>query len=397
MKNRNFIILWIRDALFAAAASLTSASVLSGFLVYTGIKEDKISFYLAAVPFVNLTVSLLFSSVTARAKKTIPVYSALCLVSGVLTGLYALLFGAAGGQIMYLFLMVLGCLVSAVTAIRNIFDYKIPCEVMKLDDYSMYVSGCGIVGGVSGLAAGALLSLSYKHFSFTAVTCGAYIAAGICYITAGFINKALKKITVEKSDKAEEKSAGTLRDLFKDRTFKILLLPNFIRGIGMAVVPMIALLAINSRVITETDGATVTVFTYLATLVSCIVYVYLARRIGVAKLCALGAVLFCFLVPAFSGGKTVFYICYTVSYAGYYIINNAVPDLVYRNINPDMMSIFHTWRLALSTIGTTAATAVIGKLIGTVSPLWVLLIGAAAHIICVTAYYAVFKNNKIKN
>lgn len=392
MKNKNFIVLWIRDALFAISASLTSASVLSGYLVYIGIKEDKISFYLAAVPFVNLIVSLLFSSVTARAKKTIPIYSVLCLISGALTGLYALLFGVAGGKaVFYLFLMVLGCLVSAVTAIRNIFDYKLPCEVMELNDYSLYVSGCGIVGGVSGLFAGAVLSLSYKHFSFSAVTCGAYIAAGICYVTAGFINRFLKKIDVNSAKNSEKKITGNLRDLFKDRTFRILILPNFIRGIGMAVVPMIALLAINSKVISETDGAAVTVFTYLATLVSCIVYVYLARRIGVAKLCVLGAVLFCAIVPAFAGGKAMFYICYTVSYAGYYIINNAVPDLVYRNINPEMMSVFHTWRLALSTIGTTAATAVIGKLIGVVSPVWILLIGAVAHIICVAAYFAVFR------
>ena len=46
--------------------------------------------------------------------------------------------------------MLLGCLVSAVTAIRNIFDYRLPCEVMNLDDYSVYVSVCGIVGGGIG-------------------------------------------------------------------------------------------------------------------------------------------------------------------------------------------------------------------------------------------------------
>ena len=104
MKNRNFIILWIRDGLFAAAASITSASVLSGHLIHIGMREDKISFYLAVVPFVNLIVSLLFSGIASRTKKTISVYSALCLVSGILTALYALLFGVSSVEsVFYIF------------------------------------------------------------------------------------------------------------------------------------------------------------------------------------------------------------------------------------------------------------------------------------------------------
>ena len=397
MKNKNFIILWARDALFAAAASLTSASVLSGYLIYTGMKEDKISLYLAVVPFVNLIVSLLFSSAASKTKKTIPIYSLLCLASGILTGLYALLFGLpVGKNLFFFFLMTLGCLVSAVTAIRNIFDYRLPCEVMELDSYSFYVSGCGIVGGVAGLAAGALLSLGYKYLPFEQVTCGAYVFAGLCFCTASYINRHLKRIDngTEKTDK--KKTPANLRSLFADRSFRILFLPNLIRGVGMAVVPMITLLAVNADVIRETDGAAVTVFTYFATLVSCIAYAYLARRIGVTRLCALGALLFCAIVPAFSATKTVFYICYTISYAGYYIINNAVPDMVYRNVDTNLMSIFHTWRLALSTIGTTVATAVMGRLVGVISPVWFLVIGAAAHIVCAAAYYTVFNENRKK-
>lgn len=395
MKNRNFIILWIRDALFAVAASLTSTSVLSGHLIHIGVSEDRISFYLAAVPLINLAVSLLFSSIASKTKNTIKVYSVLCLASGILTGAYSLLFGVEIGKtLMFVFLMILGCLVSGVTAVRNIFDYRLPCEVMNLDDYSFYVSMCGIVGGVSGLLAGAVLSLSYKKFEFVAVTCGAFLAAGICFCVAALINRYLKRITSDKDDSEKEKITGNLRTLFKNREFIILLVPNFVRGIGMAVVPMITLLAVNADVIKETDGATVTVFTYLATLISCIAYASLARRIGVTKLCALGAILFCAIVPAFSCDKIMFYVCYSVAYGGYYIINNAVPDMVYKNINPDLMSIFHTWRLALSTIGTTVATAVIGKLIGSVAPIWILLVGALAHIVCATAYFAVFNRNK---
>lgn len=393
MKNRNFIILWIRDGLFAAAASITSASVLSGHLIHIGMREDKISFYLAVVPFVNLIVSLLFSGIASRTKKTISVYSALCLVSGILTAFYALLFGVNSAEsVLYVFLMLLGCLVSAVTAIRNIFDYRLPCEVMNLDDYSVYVSVCGIVGGVAGLIAGAVLSVGYKRFEFTTVTCGAYLIAGICYCTASVINRFLKRTVNLPEEK--EKAKGSLKSLFADRSFRALFLPNLIRGIGMAMVPMITLIAVNAGTLNETDGATVTAVTYFATLISCLGYVWLARRIGVTRLCILGSILFCAVIPALTGGKTVFYICYIISYAGYYIVNCAVPDIVYKNVDTGLMSIFHTWRLALSTIGTTAATAVMGGLIGVVSPVWLFVAGTLSNVVCALAYYAVFKENK---
>lgn len=395
MKNKNFIILWTRDSLFAAAASLTSASVLSGHLLHTGMSEDKISFYLAAIPVVNLVISLLFSGITSKTKKTVKAYSFLCLASGILTALYALLFGTGtAGETLFAFLMILGCVLSGVTAVRNIFDYKLPCEVMELEEYSFYISISGIIGSVFGLAAGMALSYGYKKIEFVTATCTAYLIAGACYIAASFINKYLKQIARASavSEQAEEKA--NVRTLFADRSFRLLLMPNLIRGIGMAVVPLITLLAVNAKAIAETDGATVTVFTYLATLLSCAAYAYLARRIGPARLCVLGALLFCAIVPAFFGGKAVFYFCYTVSYAGYYIVNNSIPDIVYRNVDRNMMSIFHTWRLAFSTVGTAAATAVIGKLVGVVSPVIILTVGVLSNVICAAAYYAVFERKR---
>ena len=394
MKNKNFMILWVRDSLFAAGASLTSASVLSGHLIYIGMKEDKISLYLAAVPMINLVVSLLFSGITARVGKTVPVYSLLCLVSGILTGLYSLLFGVVSVEtVLFIFLMVLGCLLSAVTAIRNIFDYKLPCEVMNPDDYSDYVSISGIISSVFGLAAGMVISFGYRNFSFKSVTCGAYLSAGLLLCAASFINRKLR-YTMPENRSVQKTTSGSLKALFADRSFRLLVIPNLIRGIGMAVVPMMTLLAVDADVLKETDGATVTVCTYLATLLSGMTYVYLSRKIGVKRLCLFGALLFCAVIPSFAGSKIWFYVCYTVSYTGYYIVNCAVPDFVYKNVNQNMMSIFHTWRLAFSTIGTTIATTVIGKLIGTVSPVWILCIGGVSNVLCAIAYYSVFRANR---
>ena len=68
-----------------------------------------------------------------------------------------------------------------------------------------------------------------------------------------------------------------------------------------------------------------------------------------------------------------------------------MPNLVYKKIDRKLMSIFHTWRLALSTVGTAVATAVIGGLIGIVSPLCIFLIGSVATLFCAVSYDVTFK------
>lgn len=398
MKNRNFYILWLRDSLIAFSSALTSSSVLSGQLLHAGMGEDKISLYLAFVPFINLGFSLGFSGITARVKRTIPAYTLLCLLSGVFTSCFALVFAfTVKEKLLFLLLMLTGCLVTAVTAVRTIFDYKLPCEVMKSDEYSLYVSVGGILGSVFGIAGGLLLSFFYKRFEFTAVSCGAFLAAGCSLCLSSLINRRLKIKTENTAPAAGgKKSSANIGALLKNKSFKRLALPNFIRGIGMAAVPMITVFAVSAGVLNESDGAAVTVCTYLGTLISCTLYAFLSRRVKIKNICVGGAVLFCALVPSFAGGRTGFFICYTLAYIGYYAVSCAVPDLVYRSITSDIMSVFHTWRLALSTVGTTVATAVMGKLIGTVSPVWILLAAALSQIICAAAYYIEFRSAESK-
>lgn len=400
MKNRNFIVMWLRDSLIAFASALTSSSVLSGQLLHEGLGEDKISLYLAFVPFVNLGVSLAFSGITARVKRTIPAYTLLCLMSGVFTACFALVFAFSFKENTLLFLLMMtGCLVTAVTAIRTIFDYKLPCEVMASDEYSLYVSVGGILGSVFGIAGGLLLSFFYKKLDFTLVSCAAFILAGVSLCTASLINRSLKLKSTGKAEvpDGKSKSSANIGALIKNKSFKRLALPNFMRGIGMAAVPMMTVFAVNAGVLKETDSAAVTVCTYLGTLISCTLYAFLSKRIKIKTLCIGGAVLFCALVPSLGMGRAGFFVCYTLAYIGYYVVCCAVPDLVYRNIPSDIMSVFHTWRLALSTVGTTAATAVMGKLLGSVSPVFLLAAAALSHIICAAAYAAEFSKKRINN
>ena len=86
--KRNLLLLWLRDALNAGAAALSSVSMLSAFFLSAGLSEEEIGVYLALTPFVNFIISLLFSGITARVRKTVRAYS----LTGFLTAAATLLF-----------------------------------------------------------------------------------------------------------------------------------------------------------------------------------------------------------------------------------------------------------------------------------------------------------------
>lgn len=397
---RNHLILWARDLLINASAALASTAVLSAFLLYAGMTEKSIGAYFAIVPVVNLVVSLLYSSVGGKKRKSIPAYTVCCLFSAILTAGYVLLsLMDAADRLYFPVLLVIGGALSAFGAIRTVYDYQMPCEVMDLRKYSMHISVGGILNGCAGIGCGLLLSLCFARFPYLTVARGTFLTAGACLLVSSAINLLLKPLpqTVPAGEgEASARQAG-FRELWHDRSFRLLLLPNVLRGCGAGVTSMIMVLAVRAIGLAESDSAMITTCTYLATFLSCVLYGVMTPKMRVSAVGVIGAVLFCLLVPAFSGGRTLFFVLYAVSYIGFNFVCNALPDLVYRNVNPEIMGIYHTWRLALTTLGTTLATALIGAVIDKVSPTVILLVGAGTYAFTALAYALVFQTKKYDN
>ena len=391
--KRNLILLWVRGALLIAANTLASTTVLSGYLLYIGLTDGKIGSYLAITPIVSLIVSLLFSPMTAHFRISTPAYSVFALLTGVLTMTYVLLFRwTPENSGFFPALILLGCFLSTSTAIQNIFNYKQPCEIMEMKQYSLYISVDGIISGLVGIMTGVLLSVSFREFSFAAISRAAYLIAGILMVLAAFVNIFMK--TCENAIINERTTVGTLdcmKKLFRNRDFLILAIPNVLRGFGVGVTSMILLLGVRALQLPESDGAIIVTCTNLANLIGCAIYGFLTARIRVNRVCLFGGALFCSLIPAFIGGRISFFVLFCLSYVGFMIVCNAVPDLIYQNVSPDIMSPFHTWRLALTTLGTTLSTSMIGAVIDRVPPTLILIVGTFAYFVCALSYSMIYR------
>ena len=238
------------------------------------------------------------------------------------------------------------------------------------------------------------LSFAFRQFPFAAVSAAAYLTAGILTVLAAGVNGL---VLMNKKPVITQKTAGggmeCLKKLLRNRDFRILAVPNILRGFGVGVTSMILVLAVRALQLPESDSAILAACTNLANLIGCAVYGVLTARVGANRVCLIGGLLFCLLIPALLGGRILFFILFCLSYIGFMIVCNAVPDLIYRNVSSDIMSPFHTWRLALTTLGTTLSTSMIGAVMDSVPPTLILIVGTLAYFVC-AASYSIFYGKK---
>lgn len=371
-----------------------SAAVIQGFLLHAGMSEEKIGIYVTFGTIINFAASLGLSGAASASRKTVKISSLCFMLSGVVNAAYILpALIESGGSALFIFVMAVAGLSSVVLAVKNIFDYKLPCEVIETDAYAKYISVSGILSGFAGLGCGVLITLLYRSSDFNKISVIVFLVSALTIAAAGIVNSFLESLyPIKNTDETKNKLFGQLKILFSNRDFKILLLPNFLRGFGAAIISLAAVLAVKTAGFKEEECAVISSLTSAGMLISCAVYLPLIRKCGRALTALLGAAAFCLVIPAFlSGSKIMFVILYGIAYVGYNVTCNAIPDLIYRHISPKIISPFQTWRLALLTLGTTAGTSLFGFMLTRVPASLILCTGVSGYLICAAAYFAFYR------
>lgn len=388
--------LCIRDALVAASSSLTSASVLTAFFIRGGMSDVRISVYMSVTQLCNLIISLLFAGITEKYRDTKRSASMLYTAGGaaVLMLIPFTAFEFSEG-VFYTAMMIIGCLIQTAAAVRFVFEYKLPCEVMDTGDYSTYVALSNMCGGAAGIIAGLTLSALLGSFGFMAVMGCAFTAAAILLFGASAFNSSLKIIhEVGGNSLIRSDPLTSIRRLMKNACFRALIVPNFIRGIGAGVIAMITVVAIKSVGLEENDVPLVTTTTYIGMLASCLIYIYSAKRLGAPLSGLIGGAAFLTLSFSMTGSKYIFLAVYTFAYTGYNIVCCAIPDMVFQSVRPDIMGAFNTWRMIMTTLGTALSTALIGYLLEYIPADVITSAGSLAVFVCSLWYYLYYHSIK---
>ncbi len=385
----NLIRLWI-DHIFRAMTT-GFLSVTAAFFLYQGMTDLQIGFHASLTNTVGLAISLSCSGMAAGVRDS---RKAIGLMFGLRTLFilgYALFCAVtASSQVFYLMMLIVGTLIAMETALRNIFEYKLPCEVLDMKYYSLHLSGSGLLAGITGTAVGLLIPRMYQRFDFLTVTGVCLVLASLTSFLTLLMNLSLKPLQTQSSLPHNKLSINPIDDLKKlwlNQDFRRMLVPNFLRGLGLGAISLAALIAVRGTGMAEGDTPMIQSAVYIATMVSSFLYAWLVRRFGVPRTALFGSLLFGLVCFATLGDTTWFLVIYCIAYIGYYTVNNALPDMIYRTAEPSIISSFHTWRLAVSNLGTVFATALYGWILDKVPAAILLILGFLGTLGCAGGYF----------
>ena len=392
----NFILLWLRDGLYCLAATLSSASVLQAFFLEMGMKEHTVSYYASFTQGVYLVFSLLFAGAADRCRKTKRASTLLFFANGLsLLFQMTLCLIPEKPSVFCLTAFAVGALINVSNTVRVVFDYKMICEVIPVERYSAYSSVSGILCGVFGILPGFLVPLFYARWDYKAVTLWIFAASGFFCCLAGALNGCLRVLPGKEEEPVPRavptNQSSSVREVLTSKDFRSLALPNFIRGFGAGVVAILPLLAIREIGFPKGQSALISAVMNAATFISCAFYGLIRqRRVKPTTLAITGSCLFFVLCASFFGTPLWFLVTLFFAYSGYNIVCYAIPDAVYLNVKEDVISAYHTWRMALTTLGTVLSTALFGLLEPYVSGTLLAVCGTVSIFICCLAYHRVF-------
>ena len=396
--GRNLIIMWFRDALFLAAAALTSNSVLLPLYIRLGMSDGVISFLSAFTQAELLVLSLLLSGITSKYRRTKYIATSLYLLQSALNAGFIVfcIFRGITAAPAVIAVYVISALTTAVLSVRTIFDYKLICEVIDVSEYSFYISIGGIVNGALSIAVGVLLPFAYSFFDFYAVIGAVILTASLFMVISGVLNSLLKLLpgkeeepaeTVKRRENLLSASFGGISQAFSDKDFRAMIIPNFTRGLGAGMLSVIPLLAVRYGGLTEENTSLIVGISNAAIFVSCAVYAFVRQRRKKASVVNfISALAYLFIIPAMLGNATMFMVFYFLAYAGYYIVSNAIPDIVYNTVDESIISAFNTWRMAFTTLGIVISTAVIGAVMSFVSGVVIASVSSGLMVFSCAAY-----------
>ena len=392
----NFLLLWLRDGLYCLATTLSSASVLQAFFLKMGMESGTVSYYTSFTQAVFLVFSLLFAGAADRCRRTKRTATLLFFANAAALLLQMILCLLPESPALFcVAAFAVGALVNVSNTVRVVFEYRMICEVIPVERFSLYSSVSGIVCGVAGILPGVLLPLFYGRHDYTAVTLAVFCASGLFCLAAGILNGCLRLLPgKEEEDPAEERknAPSSHRAVLGREDFRRLALPNFIRGFGAGVVAVLPLLAMKDAGLPKEQSALISGVMNTATFLSCGIYGLLRqRKIKAATLGLAGSCLFFLLSCAFLGSAVWFLIILFFAYCGYNIVCYAIPDAVYQRVEEGVISAYHTWRMALTTLGTVFSTAVIGLIADAVSGTVLAVCGTLSIFLCCLAYYRTMK------
>lgn len=396
-QNNNLKYL-MRGMLYSVPTLLMTGSIIQAFMLENGVSEKQVTYYGSVLQIVQVSVMLIASTFVDRLRNIIKIKGFIFLFQVSYAVLLAIICVASGLSADYKYSLILigGIVINLILAINNIIAYKVPFQIMNINDYGHLNGKIGILSGVLGASVSALLSYLTSLFNYNGVMFVMYIISALFLIATGLVVLSYKPINNFENDKKEKKKDI---NIFKYKPFYILFIPNLLRGFAAGVFGTAMAVAYYVGIAEKSSGSTLALVLQVATLISSYIFTILSKK----KLDD-SMILYSSIIMALSmglmlvgGNLTVFYISYCVASFFINIINNAVPTAVMRIVDYDHIGQYTTWRMLCHTLGGAVASAVVIGMIEIFGGILTLVISALCQLISGVVYYIYIQILKKQN
>jgi len=383
----NQVKYYIARAMMAVVLMFTAGGIVQSFFAERGMSVSQISTYTATVSAAQVVIMILNIFVADRVKDVKRTYAILVLCQAffcvlmlpfsILTGFdVKMLFGAA---------LVGCCIQNTFVGFSNVLSYRLPYLIVDMKEYASLENINGIVSGVVSIAAGALISTMTLMFDFGRIMAvGFFVSILFCVASFGLYNSMhIKNIPIE-----EKKNPFTLAKLMR-KDFVYFYLPNFLRGLCMGLMNVIAVICMKNITTNESVLSFLVTILSVSSIVGCSVYQALRKKISTVQLYAACSVLMFILLPLMLLGRSSVVFCIIYFFVGmaYNIINIAGAVYITEFIGYEDIGMYTSVRLIVMTAAQAISGAFIGMLIDSVSSVLIVGICGACQLISGIFYY----------
>lgn len=378
-----------RSACTCIANTFFSGTILQTFLAAHGVPSEKIGMLAATMSMVQMVSMLLFSAAVDKLRDPLkksalllgclPLFFVVMLPFTFWTGVPSgLLFGAV---------LIAGVLQSVLLGLNGILDYRLPYQIIDMRDYARLNSYQGITSGIAAVCIGSLTTFLLSKFLIDRVMSAMYALSALCMVCASLCTRSMRPVMLAQ-ERQERKDSGLLVTL-KLPAFRVLFLPNLMRGFNTGVMGMLATIGIHELGLHAAQSSAMGVIATVASIFGSYGFLRLTRRVPVHRLYLAASVIMCCLLPAMIAGRAfaIFAAVYLFLLLGQSVADNSAPVIVAKIVPYECIGSYTSLRIGLFQGGISLGSMAAGAALGRMPIVYLLLFSGCMQLLSGLVYY----------
>lgn len=392
----NEVKYYARYTCMGVANIFFSGTLLQAFLADRGVGSEQIGMLTATLSIVQMVAMLLFSAGVDKLrdplKKSALLIGMLPLFFVVMTPLA--LVRAVPVPVLFGVVLAAGIVQSVFYGLHGIIDYRVPYQIIDMRDYARFNSLSGIFSGIATVAVSSLTTFLLSKFAMHRVMGAMYALAALCMAAASFLTSRMRPVMMHSGGSVRGGSglAATLRL----PAFRVLLLPNLMRGFNTGVVGMLATIGIHELGLGAAQTSSMSVISTVVSIFGAYGFMLLARRVKPHWLyLGASAAIGCLLPLMLAGGNYgVFAAVYALLLFGMTVSDNASPVLVAKLVPYECIGSYTSLRIGVFTGGISLGSMAAGFVLGRMPVIWLMAVSGLMQLGSGLVYFLFSCKNK---